>query len=267
MAEQRQRCNNPDFEGNPCLLILGHTSLHSSDVGMFYSDEQVEMHNIRAKLAVAEQEVERLKYYEGMWLLDENARKALAYEDERNERLTASLSKLQESARLLCDNIEAHHPQYQSGGIQSSYYKLLTVLSGKTEAAYLEWVKLKGANRVREDYPFRCQRCGAPHWLDTSVPSEVWNQIVGRDTPEGDKRGMLCLLCIDELVAEAGLSCEVEFHFGGRGITSKTYSDSDEWMGLRIKVNALAAELEESGTLGVFLAEKMRRILEGAEEG
>jgi hypothetical protein len=82
---------------------------------------------------------------------------------------------------------------------------------------------MKFALRTRPDYDFRCQRCGAPHNLDTSIPSEFWNVIVERDSSGGDKYGALCTLCIDDLLVEKGLACEAEFYFVGKALTSRPY--------------------------------------------
>jgi hypothetical protein len=84
------------------------------------------------------------------------------------------------------------------------------------------------ALRTRPDYDFRCQRCGAPHNLDTSIPSPIWNVIVERESPGGDKYGALCTICIDDLMAEKGLSGEAEFYFVGRALRSRTYPPRTE---------------------------------------
>lgn len=78
---------------------------------------------------------------------------------------------------------------------------------------------LRRERRTREDYDLRCGRCNAPHWFDTSIPSEIWNQIA---RPED----LLCLLCIDELLAEKGLTTEAEFYFVGKALKSKLYDTS-----------------------------------------
>lgn len=66
-----------------------------------------------------------------------------------------------------------------------------------------------------------CGRCGGPYHLDTSIPSEVWNQIA---RPED----YWCTRCIDEAVAALGLSelVEAEFYLVGRGIVSRSYTES-----------------------------------------
>jgi len=78
--------------------------------------------------------------------------------------------------------------------------------------------------RTRPDYNFRCDRCRAPHNIDTSIPSVIWNQIVERDSPQGDKYGALCTLCIDDLMVERGLTGEAEFYFNGGALRSKSYA-------------------------------------------
>jgi hypothetical protein len=72
--------------------------------------------------------------------------------------------------------------------------------------------------RTRPDYDLRCERCAAPHNLDTSIPSSIWNQVA---RPKA--YSILCTLCIDDLVASAGLICEAEFYFVGRAVSSKLY--------------------------------------------
>lgn len=90
----------------------------------------------------------------------------------------------------------------------------------------------KRALRTRPDYDFRCQDCGAPHNVDTSIPSEIWNAIAenrpgvlpgaaGIGMPEV---GALCTLCIDERLVKAGLRCdEAEFYYVGTALSSKRY--------------------------------------------
>ena len=80
-----------------------------------------------------------------------------------------------------------------------------------------EIARLTRANRTRHDYDLTCSQCGKAHILDTSLPSEIWNQIAA---PED----ILCTLCIDERLAAKGLSCLAEFYFVGDALTSKLYS-------------------------------------------
>lgn len=83
------------------------------------------------------------------------------------------------------------------------------------------------AIRTHHDDGLRCQRCDAPHWLDTSIPSEIWNQIVDRREGKDDDWGLLCLLCIEELAAAKGLLCDVvEFYFVGAALRSRLYAES-----------------------------------------
>jgi hypothetical protein len=89
-------------------------------------------------------------------------------------------------------------------------------------ATAIERRSLAYALRVRRDYPFRCARCGAPHVLDTVVPSAAWNLAVREAHPEWAE-AMLCTLCIDDLAAEAGVECDAEFYFVGTALTSRSY--------------------------------------------
>ncbi len=76
------------------------------------------------------------------------------------------------------------------------------------------------AVRTRPDYDLRCQNCGAPHWFDCSIPSHVWNRIA-------DPGAVLCLLCIDDLLAAAGIECDrAEFYFVGKALRSRLYEAS-----------------------------------------
>jgi len=82
--------------------------------------------------------------------------------------------------------------------------------------------ELEGERRklIRADYNLRCDDCGGAHFLDTSIPSVIWNQIA----PDG---GMLCTLCIDRRMAAKGLKCdEAEFYFVGDNLQSKLYAES-----------------------------------------
>lgn len=64
-----------------------------------------------------------------------------------------------------------------------------------------------------------CQECGAPHWIDTSIPSDIWNQIA---KPEE----MLCTSCIDKRLNAAGLTAQAEFYFVGEALVSRMYDMS-----------------------------------------
>lgn len=72
------------------------------------------------------------------------------------------------------------------------------------------------ALRTVEGSNQRCQDCGAPHNIDTSIPSPIWNQIES-------EVGMLCTMCIDDRMAALGLTAEAEFYFVGRALRSKLY--------------------------------------------
>ena len=78
--------------------------------------------------------------------------------------------------------------------------------------------RLTKASRTRADYNLRCDECGSPHWLDTSIPSDIWNRIA----PDG---GTLCVLCIDERLTQHGLKAEAEFYYVGKNLRSKSYGD------------------------------------------
>lgn len=62
-----------------------------------------------------------------------------------------------------------------------------------------------------------CEECGDPHLFDVSIPSEMWNKIA-------KPYEILCLWCIDNRLAEAGLSCEGSFYFVGKALVSKSYT-------------------------------------------
>lgn len=87
---------------------------------------------------------------------------------------------------------------------------------GRKQAEEIE--RLRAASRTRPTYDLRCP-CGAPHWLDTSIPSEIWNQIA-------EPHELLCPLCIDDRLVKAGLTAEAEFYFVGAALTSKLYQES-----------------------------------------
>lgn len=97
----------------------------------------------------------------------------------------------------------------------------------------MRWANLKNAITHRRYTPrsARCDDCGAPHNLDTSIPSAIWDAIAenrpgvtpgaaGIGMPEV---GMLCTLCIDARMVKAGLTGEAEFYFVGKALFSKLY--------------------------------------------
>lgn len=75
---------------------------------------------------------------------------------------------------------------------------------------------LTRANATRPDYDLHCEECGRAHILDTSLPSEIWNQIA-------DPADILCTTCIDSRLAAKGLTALAEFYFVGEALTSKLY--------------------------------------------
>lgn len=121
--------------------------------------------------------------------------------------------------------------------------------------------------RLRPDYPLECQRCGAPHWIDTVIPSETWNIIVERHSPGGDKWGILCMLCIEELLEQHGLEAEAEFYYHGSGrLKSKLYKPGDAHRSeLSNAINARDTYLDMWLTRGKELIEVEARLAEAVE--
>ena len=64
-----------------------------------------------------------------------------------------------------------------------------------------------------------CNECGWPHLIDTSLPSEIWNQIA-------EPHEMLCANCIDKRLDKAGIVAEAEFYFSGKALHSRMYDES-----------------------------------------
>jgi hypothetical protein len=80
--------------------------------------------------------------------------------------------------------------------------------------------RVKKASRTRADYDLRCGECGAAHNLDTSIPSDLWNQIAA-------PADILCVLCIDEKLTKKGLQCDVaEFYYVGTSLSSRKYAET-----------------------------------------
>jgi hypothetical protein len=126
---------------------------------------------------------------------------------EKSERVVAIMQQAADAAAEHADRIAAI--------VQPRVNESATIAQLREELA-----RLRRATRTRPDYDLHCQTCGAPHWLDTSIPSEVWNQIA----PDVS---LLCLLCIDERMAAAGLSAEAEFYFVGAALRGKLYGPTD----------------------------------------
>lgn len=80
--------------------------------------------------------------------------------------------------------------------------------------------ELRAASRLRPDYAIRCGRCGAPHWIDTSLPSDVWNQIA-------EPHEELCMLCIEDALREKGLTAQAEFHYAGEHLQGAPYQSEE----------------------------------------
>ena len=94
-----------------------------------------------------------------------------------------------------------------------------------------------GCDRIqkRGNYGAPCQRCGAPHMLDTAIDPEIWNRI----TDHGERWGLLCNICIDELCQEIGVQAEARFYYVHSGLISAPYSEMIE-----AKLAEVTAELE-----------------------
>ena len=108
----------------------------------------------------------------------------------------------------------------QRRGVGDDMVMIVFAVKEIAEAVDALMAPLRHALSTRPDYNFRCDGCGAPHTLDTSIPSDVWNRIA----PEA---GALCTLCIDDRVAALGLTdVDVEFYFVGKAIRSRLYADS-----------------------------------------
>jgi hypothetical protein len=99
--------------------------------------------------------------------------------------------------------------------------------------------------RTRPDYNLRCDRCSAPHNLDTSIPSDVWNALVERENGD-DLWSVLCTLCIDELIVEKGLIAEAEFYFVGKALKSKLYATDARQQGYRAGLEAAVGAVQEA---------------------
>ncbi len=84
--------------------------------------------------------------------------------------------------------------------------------------------------QVRADYPLRCQDCGGSHFLDTVIPSEIWNAIAG-------DVGVLCTLCIDKRLKAHGLTAMARFYYAGDALLSELYTED-----LQGKLEAAEAE-------------------------
>lgn len=69
-------------------------------------------------------------------------------------------------------------------------------------------------------YPadYTCQDCGEHHYLDCSVPSDIWNQVA-------DPSDMLCAKCIDKRLVSAGLKASCRFYFVGEALLSDLYGN------------------------------------------
>ena len=108
---------------------------------------------------------------------------------------------------------------------------------------------------------YKCQQCGGPHLVDTSLPSVIWNQIA-------EPSDFLCTWCIDERLQAAGLSCnEAEFYFVGEALSSKLYAESHgdvaklerELAEARAECERLRAALRMCASSHHYMAQKSHR--------
>ena len=116
--------------------------------------------------------------------------------------------------------------------------ELISVIARFRDAAAVrdaELERLHHASRTRADYDLRCEDCGGSHYLDCSIPSDVWNRVCeNRDgaLPGADGIGMkavtlLCAMCLDDRLVKAGIACDVaEFYFVGKALRSRMYAES-----------------------------------------
>jgi hypothetical protein len=124
-----------------------------------------------------------------------------------------------------------------------------------SDKEYRRDLKDRIAERER-DYDFRCDECGAPHIIDVSIPSEIWNQIA----PDG---GALCPLCIDDRLVKAGLTAKAEFYYDGKALHSKMYAESQGNLEFaERKIEALETELAEARPKAEAL-DKLKRLVSG----
>lgn len=163
--------------------------------------------------------------------------------------VTDCFNNLHYETTRIADAIDANDPDASRyvGALAPDFSSLLRAVSALARAlaeVRAEVSQLQRQARTRPDYDLRCQQCGAPHWLDTSLPSAIWNQIA-------DPSDLLCMLCIDERLTAKGLRAEAEFYFVGSSLTSRLYNDSHG------DVQSLSRQLAEAR--GELKAEKSLR--------
>jgi hypothetical protein len=111
------------------------------------------------------------------------------------------------------------HPDWGSE-YRTPTRKQAKVALAALDAITSELERLRRANRTRPDYDLHCVDCGAAHNLDCSIPSVLWNQVA-KDV------GVLCVLCIDDRLAAAGLTCDVaEFYYVGTALRGRRYAET-----------------------------------------
>ena len=62
-----------------------------------------------------------------------------------------------------------------------------------------------------------CERCGIDSGLDAILDDEVWALIA--PVPECPEAGVLCLWCMDELLAEKGVKARATLFFRGKALS------------------------------------------------
>lgn len=82
------------------------------------------------------------------------------------------------------------------------------------------WSELQAQHEpISERYA--CQSCGRRDGLDAVVTDDIWERI-------RDGLNLLCLWCIDQRCAEAGIETTASLHFAGLAITGTTQSAADQ---------------------------------------
>lgn len=101
-------------------------------------------------------------------------------------------------------------------------------LEKSVEDAHQVWADLQEAAdklsyiQTRGNYKLPCDRCGAPHMVDTSIHSEVWNIIVERGE-KGDRWSLLCTTCIAELCKQYNTPTVAHFYTAHEYLVSAPY--------------------------------------------
>jgi hypothetical protein len=120
--------------------------------------------------------------------------------------------------------------------------------SFKNQVEYERQARIDAANfpRNRNGY-IPCQRCGIDCGMDAIIPNELWDAIAPE--PEWPEAGMFCLWCMDELLAEKGLSGRVKIYFPGKALLSEMYEVTEQ---AEARETALRDALELAKDWGCF---------------